>query len=53
MAPRSTLDQDRYLDVNGELITSLEDLENVENENRDIRENVQLANECTRKLREN
>lgn len=33
MAPRSTLDQDGYLDINGELMSGLEDLQNVENKN--------------------
>lgn len=52
MVPRSTLEKDRCLNTNGELMTSLEDLSNVQNEIKDPRENVQLQNECIRNVRE-
>lgn len=36
----------------GELKVSLEYLENIEDENKDLKENIKEANECIRKLRE-
>lgn len=46
------------LDMTGEyyldeaLKTTLEDLESVEFENEDLKENVKVANECMKKLRD-
>ncbi|XP_057866032.2 uncharacterized protein LOC131073587 [Cryptomeria japonica] len=40
------------MDLSEDLRNYLEDFEVVENENKDLKENIQLANECIEKLRE-
>lgn len=40
------------MDLSEDLRNVLENLEAIENENKDLKENIQLANECIEKLRE-
>jgi len=46
------IEEDCIVDMNGELESTLEDLEKVEYKNKNLEENIKEVDECIKKLRE-